>query len=88
MKIIIKYAGRRRKDMDKMTIELFSASNKLVCDEKIVYASKKMIYSDEYDDYVPYYRVVTVNERTGDVRKYINMGIIVQGETWYSTLMH
>jgi len=74
--------------IDKITEQLFSSSNKLTCDEKIIYASKKQVYSEEWDGYETIYRVVTINERTGVVRKYLNSGIITQGEPWYSTTMH
>lgn len=74
--------------MDKMTINLFLGCNKLVTDEVICHAMKKDVYNNEIDDYTTFYRVITVNTRTGEVKKYTHYGHITQGENWYVTNMH
>lgn len=74
--------------MDKMTINLFLGCNKLVTDEIICHAAEKEIYNNEVDDYVKFYRVITVNTRTGEVKKYTHMGLIQPNESWYCQKMH
>lgn len=74
--------------MDKITLELFTSCNELCTDEKIVYAGQKNVYVDEIDEYESFYRVVTINERTGIVNKYIHQGVIRAKAPWFKQTLY
>lgn len=57
----------------------FLMTNKLKTDERIVYAQEKEVYMDEYEGYEMLKRVVVINERTGEVTKFISMGSNEEG---------
>lgn len=57
----------------------FLMTIKLKTDERIVYAQEKEVYMDEYEGYEMLKRVIVINERTGEVTKYISMGNSEEG---------
>lgn len=58
------------KMVDKKVVKLFQEANSLQVDEIIIYARAYEEYIDAYDVYRTYYKVVTINERTGHVLNY------------------
>lgn len=73
--------------MDKVTLNLFVAHNKLQEFEKICYAAKKDAFND-IEDFTMFYKVITVNCKTGEVRKYTHYGHITNNEPWHFQIMN
>lgn len=73
--------------IEKSVEQDFLSENKLVCDEVVVYAGKKRLYSSEFEGYENFYRVLTINERNGIVTKYLKQGDDPVGGRWFSSNM-
>lgn len=56
--------------IDDTIINLFLAANKLHIDEEIVFTGTYKEYIEACDVYRTYYKVVTINTRTGNVTVY------------------
>lgn len=56
--------------IDEHVISLFLMANNLHQDESIIYAKGFKEYIEAYDEYRTYYKVVTIDERTGAVTTY------------------
>lgn len=74
--------------MDKVALNLFMGANKLRDHEKIVYAESKDFYDEVLGDTEKFHKVITVNEETGLVIKYVASGIINPTEKWKSMMLH
>lgn len=58
------------KPIDEYVVSLFLMANNLHQDENIIYAKGFKEYIEAYDEYHTYYKVVTIDERTGSITTY------------------
>lgn len=74
--------------IDKKVLVLFTedCGSKLQQDEIVVYAQQKEYYSNELQGYSTLNRVITINERTGTVTKWLLEGTEPLGFIWFNQI--